>query len=407
MKGLKLLIAGAIILGIGCKREYDTPPANTIPEGDQLTIADIKGLYNGQDTTFAEDLSLYATVTMDEESGNIYKSVFVRDNTGSINLILPASGGLYEGDSIRVNLNGTTLSEYNGMIQISDVDVDNNVVKQSTDGNADPLLMSISEISSDNQSELIQLTDVMFLGTELNMTYADAVNQFSENRTLTDCDGNEILVRTSGYSSFADIQVAQGKGSLVGIVGVYGTDLQIYIRSLEEVQMDGDRCQEPYVIKDFEDGDILSGGWSMSNVTGNINWEANDQFANSGDWYGQISNYANFANTACETWLISPVMDFTDAASPYLSFINASNYTGADVEVYVSSNYAGNGDVGSATWTQLNPILSSGSWNWVGSGNLDLSAFNGSSGVYVAFKYIGSDSDGATWEIDDVIVDEL
>lgn len=407
MKGLKLLLAGAIVFAVGCKREYDNPPVNTIAEGSQLTIADLKAIYNGQDSTFTTDLSVYATVTADEESGNLYKSVFVRDNTGSINLILASSGGLYEGDSIRINLNGTTLSEYNGMIQVADVDVDENVVKQSTDGNANPVDMTIAEVSTDNQSQLIRLTDVMFVNTELSQTYADAVNLFSENRTLTDCDGNEILVRTSGYSSFADIQVAQGKGTLVGVVGVYGSDLQIYIRSLDEVNMDGERCAEPYLMKDFEDGDILSGGWSMANVTGNVNWTANDQFANSGDWYGQITNYSNSTNTACESWLFTPSIDLTDGEAPYLNFINASNYTGDDLEVYVSSDYQGNGDVASATWTQLNATLSTGNWDWVNSGGLDLSAFNGQSSVYIGFKYTGSASDGKTWEIDDVIIDEL
>ena len=53
----------------------------------------------------------------------------------AINVRLVSSGGLYEGDSIRINLNGTILDEYNGMLQLDNVDVDINVQKFFTPNN--------------------------------------------------------------------------------------------------------------------------------------------------------------------------------------------------------------------------------------------------------------------------------
>ena len=44
---------------------------------------------------------------------------------------------------------------------------------------------------------------------------------------------------------------------------------------------------------------------------------------------------------------------------------------------------------------------SSGGFEWVSSGDISLSNYT-QANVYIAYKYLGSNSDGSTWEIDDV-----
>ena len=69
----------------------------------------------------------------------------------------------------------------------------------------------------------------------------------------------------------------------------------------------------------------------------------------------------------------------------------------------ISTDYSGSGDPNNATWVDLTDqaTWSEGSFNWVGSGNISLNSFN-QNGVYLAFKYIGTNSDGSTWEVDDI-----
>ena len=68
--------------------------------------------------------------------------------------------------------------------------------------------------------------------------------------------------------------------------------------------------------------------------------------------------------------------------------------------------------INSPTWTdltgQLNMDSDISSWNFVNSGNLDLSPFISSSPstVTLAFQYIGGASDGSTYEIDDILISE-
>ena len=104
-----------ILIGIAfcfssCRKQYDNPPMDVITEGNSITIAQLKAMYTGTDLSITEDYNIFANVTSEETDGNFYKEAYIQDQTGAIRLRLLASGGLYIGDSIRINLNGTVLS---------------------------------------------------------------------------------------------------------------------------------------------------------------------------------------------------------------------------------------------------------------------------------------------------------
>jgi hypothetical protein len=401
-----ICISVLLIIASSCKKEFDAPPAKTIPVGQVSTIAELRAMYTGSTITFAEDRSVYATVTMDEKNGNLYKNIYVQDPTGAINLRLLNSGGLYQGDSIRIYLKGTTLSKYNGMMQLDSVNTDLHIIKQKTLVNVSPTVVTIDQLNTSLQSMLVKLENVEFKTSELGTTYADAVNQQTKNKTLVDCNGKEVIVRTSGYANFASQKLAEGNGSIVAVVGEFNGTIQLYIRSVSEIIMNNARCSgiPDYLRKDFEDNSSSSGGWTIQNVTGSVNWSVNSVGANSGSYYGQCSNYIGGSNQACETWYISPSVDISGSTNPVFTFLNAYKYTGSPMEVYVSTDYS-SGLPSTGTWTKLTFTASSGNFAWVNSGNIDFSTYK-SSNVHVAFKYIGSSSNGSTWEIDDIIIKE-
>ncbi len=68
----------------------------------------------------------------------------------------------------------------------------------------------------------------------------------------------------------------------------------------------------------------------------------------------------------------------------------------------ISTNYNG-GDPTAAYWEDLQPVLSSGGWSWTFSGNIDIAAF-AQGEVNIAFKYTSTDTESATWEIDNIKV---
>ncbi len=391
------LIALMLLL-VSCEPEFDEPPVDKIGEGDVLTIQELRNMYNGNPIRFQEDKSVYGVITMDGRNGNIYKSAYMKDHTGAINLSLAYSGGLYEGDSIRLNLKGCVLTDYNGLVQIDSVDVDTNIVKQATNVDVQPkTVSSIGQLDSSYQSKLVKLKGVEFHPVHRGVTYANASDQESLNRTVLDCQGNSVIMRTSGYADFADQKTPGGNGSMVAIVSQFQQTLQLLIRRPEELKMGNGPCA--VVAKNFDFGDLSFGGWTVYDVNGAESWTTNDQGANS--TYAEISGFSG-SNNPNEDWLISPAFD-ASKGSHELNFRNAKNYSGPDMELMISTDYSGSGDPNNANWTSLSYNKSSGSWNWVQGGPVDLSGYNASE-TYIAFKYTSTNSGAATWEVDDIFL---
>ena len=411
-----LIIFSAVYLFYSCNKTYDNPPVNEVPIGNVISIGDLKDEYPGNAITIDSNYTIFGNITSEETNGNFYKEVFIQDLSGAIKLKLKASGGLYIGDSVRINVQGLTMSDYGELIQLDNVDVDQQVVKIATEKFITPYEATISQLSlSEDQSRLVKLNNVEF--SELGMTYADAVNLSTGSRTLSDCNGNIMSVRTSGYANFADDTLPSGNGSITGIFTIYNSEKQFVIRDINEVTMDSNRCNAggggsggggDYLYKDFDDGSLTSGGWKTF-------WSGTNP--NIGEWemlFGTIakaSNYSNSTNYACESWLVSPNFDLSSATNPYLIFDNVTRYNGAQLELYISSNYDGvsNPDI-QGTWFNLTSYVpnwdtDSFDWDLVSSGNTDLTGFISPS-VAIAYKYIGSNSDGATWEVDNIIVTE-
>lgn len=229
-------------------QDFDLPDPLDIPVGETITIAEMKQMIIDPDDRikFDTDISIFGVITMDGSSGNIYRGAFMEDTTGAINLRLMSPGGLNQGDSLRINLRGTILSKFAQMHQLDSIHTGNNVVKLATLIDRKPQETDILTLLNDPTYEgrLIKLHNVEFGPTDLGSLWADAANLQAINRTLRDCNGNTIIVRTSGYASFANDTIPSGNGSLVAIMSRFNNDRQLLVRNLQEVKLDSLRCSE-------------------------------------------------------------------------------------------------------------------------------------------------------------------
>jgi len=244
-----LIITGSLFIHGCVDNDFDMPEPKEIAVGEVHTISDIRQMFSENDQQpirFTEDASIYGVITMDGTSGNIYRSAYLQGSEAAINLRIMSPGGLYQGDSIRINLKGTTLSAYEQMLQLDSVHTGNNVVKLATQIEKQPIETDIITLLTDNsyQAKLVKLDNVEFSAQDLGKTFADAENLETVNRFLRDCNGNEIIVRTSGYSNFADSLLPAGNGSIVAVMAQFRSEKQLYIRSIDEVMMQNDRCAE-------------------------------------------------------------------------------------------------------------------------------------------------------------------
>jgi hypothetical protein len=249
-KYLRVTVIVLLGLATACvDKDFDLPDPLNIPQGEVYTIAALKQMFydkGAQKISFNEDISITGVVTMDGASDNIYKNAFLEDATAAINIRLLSPGGLYQGDSIRINLKKTSINLYQNMLQIDSVHVGNNIIKLKTNVVVQPKETDILSLLNDAslQGRLVKLSNVEFHPADLGTTYADASNKVSQNKLLRDCNGSQIIVRTSGYATFANTTLAAGNGTIVGVLAQYNNDRQLYIRNINEVDLNGLRCSQ-------------------------------------------------------------------------------------------------------------------------------------------------------------------
>ncbi len=430
-----LLVVLGLSLNSCVKQNFDVPPSNcdtldTIQPN--ITIKDLKAMLPSyQDTMrITQDLVICGYVVSTDQYGNFYKELVIQDSTAGISILLDQTylytmypkgqriivkvKDLYLGRQYGAVKLGSTYDN-NGIIQFGRIQgqevIDQHLIKTCQNVPQEPMLVTIEQIKNQTNDELlyryVKLEPVQFSDNDTGTTWANPFTDppQSVNHNLVDTRFNTIIVRTSGYATFAAEPIPTGSGTFVGILGKYNTDYQLYVNSPDELDMTGPRFNKTVILsKNFSDGSLASGGWLNVNVVGAINWEVSTQYGNPAPGL-TISNWTGSAHEACETWYVSPAIDLSSAVNPAFTFDNAHGYTGDWLEVYYSTDWDGDtATITNATWTQVNfySDRSSTYWQWVNSGVIPLPA--GEANVHIAFKYIGSSTDGMTWELDNIEV---
>ena len=130
--------------------------------------------------------------------------------------------------------------------------------------------------------------------------------------------------------------------------------------------------------------------------------------------YGMKASAFVNQNNPSEAWLVSPVVDLTEAEKPVLSFDQASKFGDLLNECFVMVSVDYDGDVTECEWVHIpfnqdeegKYIIPDGSnWTFMSTGNLDLSAFAGQR-VTIGFKYTSTATSATTWEIKNLVVKE-
>ncbi len=418
IKIASFIIVSMIFLSSCVNNEFNEPEKAVYNPGFDVTtsISELIDIHGDSLTYLDTNIVISGTVIANDKSGNYYKSIVIQDSTGGIEIGLNAYElhNLYHiGDLIYVKCEGLYLGEYGGVVQLGSIyeggigrigepSIKDYLFKSEGGMAIVPKPVTINALSPFDVNKLIILHDVQFGLNALENTYGDAEYQIDRDVPVETCDGNSVIVRTSGYADFSRDTISPGNGSLIAVLGVYNGEFQLKLRSPDEVLFDNNRCGAVFV-ESFE-GNL--GVFSSYSVIGdNQTWEYSSQYD-----AAVMSGYddGNYAN---EDWMISQAIDLSGFSDLVLNFRHAWNYSTSnginDVEVYICSDYDGTSNPNtSGTWTKLNGINypPGNNWTWVDSGDIDVSAFGGNSNVFLAFKYTSSSSDGCTWEIDKISI---
>jgi hypothetical protein len=440
---MKTFLISATMLILGCKKQFDHPPYEPAGEAAGISVAQLRTRFPGGYGIYrfgGGDTNLYCTVTADETSGNFYKQVFVRDAEGTgLELNLLESGGLYAGDEIRINLNGTILVYANGSLSLDSVDVAH-IVKRSSGNRVTPKVVKIQDVvryvndplnAGSLQSQLVEINGAEFSPEERGKCLGDVVSRSTVRRWITDCVGSRVQLSTSGFANFAGKPVPAGNGKIIALVTQYNNSMNLCLRNYDELRMENAACfattptttptftfdlAAPVASLSEHFDNIASGsefsqpGWLNFAETGSMKWKGSVK--NSA--YKALKASAYGAGGTCVTWLICPPVAYKPGMT--LTFNSGAEYWDeghADaIQAFASNDFNGQ-NFKSATWTPLHVSYADGSTgNYTGSagvvpsGQFQLStlpSFAGYSGSFcLAFRYAGDTKHDSNIYLDDI-----
>lgn len=396
------------------KQEFAEPeaitPSFSVPSGATLlTIQQLKARHTiaGQLDSITDDVYIKGVVTGNDQYGNIYKTLYIQDSTSGIVLSLNKTS-LYneykQGQLVYVKCKNLVLGDYGGTPQLGgvynggtgqlpEIFIEDHLFKAGMPG-AVPAPIHVrasSELIPDNLSKLVILDSCSF--SEAGLPFVS--DNLTTDRGLKLKDGTVITVRTSNYAAFKNEIIPAGKGTVIGLLGLYNGTYQLAIRHINDVY----GFIPPIADASFTTDPLAwpaPNTWTTQNVTGTQVWAFDASYK-----MMKVSGYAgsNFEN---EDWLISPSYSTMGITNAVLSFDHAAKYGSPSTELHVmvSTDYNG-ANFATATWTELTvPNWPSGAdWTFISSGDIDMNAYLNQANVRIAFKYTSSASSGATWEV--------
>lgn len=246
-------------------------PTLTLQEPDievNSSIEEVKGIYNGYQSILIGDRSgekplyLKGYVISDDEQGNFYKTLIIQDKPKNPKAGVSISTDLRDlylyarpGRKIYFRVDGLFSGEYNGLPtlgtqgngdgqvgRIGEIDFKNRILRSNKKDTLIPTTMSIDQISKEKLNTLVKFENMQFSSDLEGEYYASPTYRFSVNRSLKNCNGQEIDMRTSGYADFRAKLLPLGNGPVTAVLSAYNSDFQLFIRSPKDMDLKGNRC---------------------------------------------------------------------------------------------------------------------------------------------------------------------
>ena len=257
-----LIIVLLISVFIGsCIKEgnLDIPPTPSAGLTANTTIAQLTEFYNDSivpapNSGFGEinqDIIIQGIVVANDAGGNIYKTIYIQDNTGGIDISLDQSS-LYNtyvlGQKVYIKCKGLYLGNYDGLIELGYNNagaigrIPSALIKNYlfTDGFPQgapvPRLLTIPTLANSELCTLVELDSVNFLAGDVGQLFS--ASSFKYGIPVYDKNGNSIILYNSSYAEFISQPVPGGVGSVIGILTSFKstTPNQLVLRTISDLK---------------------------------------------------------------------------------------------------------------------------------------------------------------------------
>ncbi len=246
--------------------------------GELVEIADVRALYQGSNVTVSEDWYIRATVisNVDLNNGSSKKNIVMQDETAGIMVRLTQDEEAFKlGDVVEVNIQGQSLENFNGLIQLNNVP-NANISKVSDGTVPEPKNITAAQlISGDYESQYVAVSDVQVVAEDLGKTFV--MNNSNTSITFESRTGETFDLFTSRWAeSLKSVQVPEGSGTLKGIAGINKDTYQISLTSTDDYAgLTGERFGEAaytFSINPTSQRVSSEGGSFDITVTSNVAW---------------------------------------------------------------------------------------------------------------------------------------
>ncbi|MEH6760285.1 MAG: DUF5689 domain-containing protein [Maribacter arcticus] len=153
---------------------------------------------------------------------------------------------------------------------------------------------------------LVRIANVEFKEDELDQSFA--VEKEETQRTLVDCDDNELILLNSGYSDFQAQIIPDKMGAATGVLTMDKNEFQLIIRTVDDLHFNLERCEE--VIDEFTSTSIY-----ISEIA--------DPDNNAGARFLELYNSSNEA-LSLNGWTL---VRYTNSSTEVSSTIDLSDYS--------------------------------------------------------------------------------
>lgn len=225
-------------------------------------------------------------------------------------------------------------------------------------------------------------------------------------------DGQFVITANEGEPDDDYTDDPMGTISVIDMSGGAANLTQANVTTLDFTNFDSD--YDPAIRVFGPEGNILAEDFQSDTV--DMPFTSFTTFSVSSDRDWQVDDFGDdiFAEAngfggdgPSDDWLLTPTLDMSALASASFSFENTRNFSGGDLQVLVSVDYAG-GDPSAANWVDLSDmaIFSEGGFADTLSGEINVTPYISASTTF-AFRYLsdgGAPGEGALWQIDDVKV---
>lgn len=265
MRKTILTAVALIFLAASCQKFEEPASQEPVVMTPNMSLADFKSLYKGTPIEITTDtIVLSGKVISSDRSGNVYRSLYIQDESAGLEVKIGKTG-LYNdyslGQTIYIKPQYLYLGTYGESVQLGAVSTEERYETSYIDAQAlinrtifkgekgdplDPLeITSSSQINNSNVCRYVRLQNVSYQGgTDGLRTWAVSQNASNtgeaeygqQNFTLGSAT---VVVRTSGYASFADVEVGMEIGqrcNLTGILTKYYDTYQLVLLDLDGVE---------------------------------------------------------------------------------------------------------------------------------------------------------------------------